>query len=129
MSRRMEIPFDSVENAHEYIRLLAETVAASKHDIATVAKAGMSDRRIQALRIVEYNLEKLERYLTMSGRTLNDLRSLRRLLFEERSSAKGSKMDTRALLDSQSPAPSPGITSAPESIRGKAVQAVATSRA
>jgi hypothetical protein len=45
----------------------------------------MSDRRVQALRVVQYNLEKLQRYLSASGRTLNDLRSLRRLLLEEKS--------------------------------------------
>src|SRR5579884_1898639 len=88
MSKRMEIPFESIENAHEYIRLLAETVSASMHDIATLGRDGMSDRRIEALRIVEYNLEKLQRHLRMSGRALNDLRTLRRLLFEERPLAK-----------------------------------------
>src|SRR5438105_3180097 len=87
MSRRVEIPFDSIENAQQYIRLLAETVIEAEHDIENEIKLAndqMSHRRLQALRMVEYNLEKLQRYLSVAGRTLNDLRSLRRLLLEER---------------------------------------------
>jgi hypothetical protein len=36
------------------------------------------------LRIVAYKLEKLAQHMKQSQRILNDLRSLRRLLFEER---------------------------------------------
>jgi hypothetical protein len=42
---------------------------------------------LQALRLVQYKLEKLEQYLRSSSRSLNDLRTLRRLLLEERSEA------------------------------------------
>ena len=41
-------------------------------------------RRLQALRIVYYKLQKLEQQLHACSRSLNDLRSLRRLLLEER---------------------------------------------
>ncbi len=94
MSQRIDIPFDSLENAQQYIRLLTETVAETKRDInheVTLATGQMSDRRLQALRVVEYNLDKLERYLSVSGRTLNDLRSLRRLLYGERSATNAAK--------------------------------------
>jgi hypothetical protein len=90
MSRRVETPFDSIENAQQYIKLLIETVAETKRDIddqVTTATDQMSDRRVQALRMVQFNLEKLERYLSGSSRTLNDLRTLRRLLLEERQAA------------------------------------------
>ena len=90
MSHRIETPFDSIENAQQYIRLLAETVAEAKRDIDSeiaLATGQMSYRRVQALRMVEYNLEKLQRYLSITGRTLNDLRSLRRLFLEERPAA------------------------------------------
>jgi hypothetical protein len=87
MRKRIEIPFDSIENAQKYVRLLAETVAEARreidHDMALAVEL-KSKRRVEALRIVAYNLEKLQRYLSGSGRTLNDLRSLRRLLCEER---------------------------------------------
>jgi hypothetical protein len=87
MSRRIERPFDSIENAQQYIRLLGETIAEAMGDIddeIILATQQMSDRRVQTLRVVQYNLEKLQRSLSASGRTLNDLRSLRRLLLEER---------------------------------------------
>ena|SRR2546423_12621316 len=94
MRQRIEIHFESIENAQQYIRLLEETVAETKHDIdpeIKLASDQMSYRHVQALRMVEYNLEKLQRYLSMSGRALNDLRSLRRLLLEERPAANEAK--------------------------------------
>jgi hypothetical protein len=87
MSSRIDRPFDSIENAQQYIRLLGETTAEAMGDIddeIILATQRMSDRRVQDLRVVQYNLEKLQRYLSASGRTLNDLRSFRRLLLEER---------------------------------------------
>jgi hypothetical protein len=39
---------------------------------------------LQALRIVEFKLDKLEQHLKTSSRLLNDLRTLRRLLLDER---------------------------------------------
>jgi hypothetical protein len=91
MDPQTETPFDSIENAQQYIKLLVETVAEAKRDIddqMTAAADQMSHRRLQALRLVQFNLEKLERYLTISSRSLNDLRTLRRLLLEERQAAK-----------------------------------------
>src|SRR5215510_11495072 len=92
MSDRMKTPFDSIENAQQYIKLLAEAVAEAKRDIGeeiALTTEGMSHRRLQALRVVEYNLEKLERYLSASSRTLSDLRSLRRLFHGERTTTNG----------------------------------------
>jgi hypothetical protein len=91
MNRRIETPFDSIENAQQYIRLLAEAVAEAQRDIddeIILSTDRMSHRRVQALRVVEYNLGKVQRYLSASCRTLNDLRSLRRLLHEERPASK-----------------------------------------
>jgi len=87
MSQRIETPFDTIEEAQEYIRLLSKVAAEAKRDIDNdiiLATNRTSQRRLQALRIVAYNLEKLLRNLSASGRILNDLRSLRRLLFEEK---------------------------------------------
>jgi hypothetical protein len=84
---RPKTPFDSIENAQQYIRLLVETVAEAQQDIDRDIQSALeqtSDRRLDALRIVHFKLEKLQRHLSASGRTLNDLRSLRRLLLEER---------------------------------------------
>ena len=90
MGHRAETPFDSIENAQQYIKLLAETVAEAKRDIddqVIVATDQISHRRVQALRMVQFNLEKLQRSLTASSRALNDLRTLRRLLLEKRPAA------------------------------------------
>jgi hypothetical protein len=94
MSNRIETPFESIENAQQYIRLLVEAVKEAKRDIddeISLATLQMSHRRVEALCVVEYNLGKLERSLSASGRTLSDLRSLRRLLHDERAATKGSE--------------------------------------
>jgi hypothetical protein len=63
MSSLIERPFDSIEDAQQYIRLLGETIAEAIGDIddeITLATQRMSDRRVQDLRVVQYNLEKLK---------------------------------------------------------------------
>ena len=85
-----ETPFDSVESAHEYLRLLSEAMLDAKHDIENdiAAQAGSTaPRRVEALRLVLYKLDKLEHHIAASRRVLNDLRSLRRLLLQERSAS------------------------------------------
>ena len=89
MSHQPETPFDNVESAHEYVRLLLETIADAKAELAAdiAASADKRDRRLEALRVIHYKLEKLDGHLRSSSRLLNDLRSLRRLLLEERALA------------------------------------------
>jgi hypothetical protein len=92
MKDRIETPFDSIENAQQYIRLLGEAVAQTKRDIDDEiirATQQTSHPRVKVLRVVDYNLEKLQRHLLVSGRTLTDLRSLRHLMHEERTATKG----------------------------------------
>lgn len=87
LTTRLQTPFDSVENAQQYVRLLVEAIAEAKNEIAAdldlAAKAKL-DRRVQAMQIVQFKLNKLEHHLKTSSRLLNDLRTLRRLLLEER---------------------------------------------
>jgi hypothetical protein len=84
----VETPFDSVEGAQDYLRLLAEAVVEAKRDVeadlTSEAANSKFPRRVEALRLVVYNLEKLGQHLKASHRRLNDLRTLRRLLLEER---------------------------------------------
>jgi hypothetical protein len=64
-----------------------ETIVEAKSEIATdidAAIAANPDRRVEALRVVQFKLDKLEQHLKTSSRLLNDLRTLRRLLFDER---------------------------------------------
>lgn len=83
----IQTPFDSVENAQHYVRLLVEAIAEAKGEIAAdidSAAGPKSERRVQALQIVQFKLDKLEQHLQISSRLLNDLRTLRRLLLDER---------------------------------------------
>ncbi len=86
MNNDRETPFENIEGAQDYMRLLAEAVREARLDVeADISSQGdPHQRRLQALRIVSYKLEKLEQHMKVSRRILNDLRSLRRLLFEER---------------------------------------------
>jgi hypothetical protein len=91
MSPQSASPFDSIESAHDFVTLLAEAVAEAKREVdADVGRESneKSSRRLEAFRIASYSLERLEVHMTRSRRILNDLRSLRRLLFQERESAR-----------------------------------------
>ena len=90
----LQTPFDTVENAHQYVRLLVEAIAEAKSEIA--AEPAKSDRQSQALQIVQFKLDKLEQHLQASSRLLNDLRTLRRLLFDERPEPSASGEDSAA---------------------------------
>jgi hypothetical protein len=83
-----ETPFDNIESSHEYVSLLAEAIAFALSEVeADIALAGadIAERRKEALHLVAFKLNKLSSHMTASRRILNDLRSLRRLLLEERS--------------------------------------------
>jgi len=82
------VVFDSIESAHKFVAALAEIVVESKRDIQRdIEREAASNfpRRLDALRLVFDKLERLETQVKRGRRVLNDLRSLRRLLFEERS--------------------------------------------
>jgi hypothetical protein len=67
---------------------LVEAITEAKTEIAAdlgAAAQAKSERRVQALQIVQFKLDKLEQHLQSSSRLLNDLRTLRRLLLDERS--------------------------------------------
>ncbi len=80
-------PFESIESTHEFFALLSEIVSDTKKDInqdVEKESSGHPSRRVDALRLAAYHLDKLELHVTKSRRILNDLRSIRRLLLEER---------------------------------------------
>jgi len=82
-----ETPFESIESAHEFLKLLVETVNDTRRDVELDLQSGDNDklsRRVEALRLVAYKLEKLEHHVKASGRLLNDLRMLQRVLLEEK---------------------------------------------
>jgi uncharacterized membrane protein YccC len=90
MTYRPETPFDSIEDTHQYIELLLETIAEVRQEVDAdidLAVRNRAERREQALRLVAHNLSRLEFHIKRSRRILNDLRTLRRLLLEERAAA------------------------------------------
>ena len=99
MNTRLQTPFDTVENAHDYVRLLVEAIAEAKSEIAADLDAPAKtqpQRRVEALRLVQFKLDKLEQQLQSSSRLLNDLRTLRRLLFDERPESTSAGQDPAA---------------------------------
>ena len=95
MERQSDQPFESIESAYDFFRLLSEAVAEAKQDIDEQIQGqiqresdSQSSRRLDALQVVHYSVEKLQFHIHCSRRILNDLRSLRRLLFEERTASK-----------------------------------------
>jgi uncharacterized membrane protein YccC len=91
MNSQPNDPFGTLESAHDFVALLAAAVAEAKAEVQSDVDRESANpdlsRRIDALRIALYKVEKLEFHLTRSSRILNDLRTLRRLLFEERAAA------------------------------------------
>ena len=87
MSYKPETPFDNIESAQQYVELLREAIEESKRDVdADIARAESNrlERQERALQLVSNGLMKLSQQMTTSLRILNDLRTLRRLLLQER---------------------------------------------
>lgn len=102
MPLRIDDPFDTIESAHSFLTLLHQAVAETKRELEMDVERSTDSnisRRLETLRVATYNLEKLEFHLTRSSRILNDLRSLRRLLFQERGE-KISDGDTEVMISS-----------------------------
>jgi hypothetical protein len=95
MSYQPETPFDNIESALEYVNYLLDAIQEAHKQIETEIERS-SDRKLarreQALQLVSYKLDKLESHIATSRRILKDLRTLRRLLLEERGSPKPSSM-------------------------------------
>lgn len=87
MNYQPETPFDNIESALEYVSLLSDTTLEANDQVKIEihrATAPEQARRKQALQLVNYKLVQLSSHLASSRRILNDLRTLRRLLLEER---------------------------------------------
>jgi succinate dehydrogenase/fumarate reductase flavoprotein subunit len=87
MSAEPTKPFDSIESAHEFVALLEESIQEAADDIRDhlrQAEADHAQRQVDALNLALYKLTQLAAQMHKSRRALNDLRSIRRLLFTER---------------------------------------------
>lgn len=91
-------PFDTIESAQDYVDLLLEAVEETRRDVGSEIRLSTgpdSERRAQALQLVAMNLNKLSSHVTKSRRILNDLRTLRRLLLEERKPLPEPELESR----------------------------------
>lgn len=80
-------PFDSIEGSLEYTALLRDAIETSKKSVEAQFVAAQTEgavRRLEALQLVAYKLDRLAWHIDGSRRMLNDLRTLRRLLLGER---------------------------------------------
>jgi hypothetical protein len=86
-SDQLDQPFDTIESAIDLMNVLAQTVLEAMNgvhqDKAAAADTG-EIRRAQALDLALFKLKTLNCYIFKSRRTLNDLRTIRRLLMNER---------------------------------------------
>ncbi|PYV44605.1 MAG: hypothetical protein DMG06_05800 [Acidobacteria bacterium] len=95
MSHQPETPFDNIESALEYMNLLLEATREAQEQVETEivhATDTVLARRKQALQLVSHKLVKLSSHIAASRRILNDLRTLRRLLLEERNAPEASSI-------------------------------------
>ena len=80
-------PFDSIEGSLEYISLLRDSIETAKKAVAQESGRATEEaavRRLEALQLIGYKLERLAWHIDGSRRLLNDLRMLKRLLLGER---------------------------------------------
>jgi hypothetical protein len=86
-SDSIEQPFDSIESAQAYMNILAETVldvVKELHRDHEIALRDGQERRAKAIELATFKLKMLGCYVHKSRRALNDLRTLRRLILNER---------------------------------------------
>jgi hypothetical protein len=98
-----ETPFDSIEGALEYVTLLVESVQEAREDIVVEIEEAHrepdSTRRADALQLVAYKLDRLSEHARACRRLLNDLRTLRRLLLDERHQEIAPALEAETELD------------------------------
>lgn len=89
--KQVEQPFESIESAHEYMNMLAETTLEVIGELTRDREIAMRDgelRRAQAIDLAIFKLKMLGCHVYKSRRMLNDLRILRRLILNERLSTE-----------------------------------------
>jgi hypothetical protein len=80
-------PFESIESAHEFVVLLEESIGEALGEVQDDWKQASQqndERRAHALQLAIYKMGLLDSHVKKSRRLLNDLRTIRRLLFAER---------------------------------------------
>jgi hypothetical protein len=85
--------FSNIEDAHQYVSLLREALGEAQDTIqehlAITRHEKGGERRVEALLLVTLKLNQLHEHFKASQTILNDLRTLRRLIFAEREDYAG----------------------------------------
>ena len=96
MVQEAETHFDSLESAHQFVKVLGDVLAETRAAIADETRlaelARNGARRLEGLQLVDYKLDRLATHLDASRRLLNDLRMLRRVLAGETAPADGERV-------------------------------------
>ena len=94
MDDQLETPFENIESAQQFVELLYEAIDEARREVEDEVGRPQPERRLQALQLVAYNLAKLSLHMGTSRRILNDLRSLRRLLYSERTAPQEERAES-----------------------------------
>ena len=87
----VEKPFDSIESAQDFMSVLGETILDVMKDLRRdqqLALQHRQERRARAIELALFKLKMLACHVQKSRRILNDLRTIRRLILNERQSAE-----------------------------------------
>jgi len=79
--------FDSIESAQDFMKVLADTIVDSMKDLNRDQQAATQDgqlRQAQAIELALFKLKTLNCHVHKSRIILNDLRTVRRLILNER---------------------------------------------
>jgi len=80
-------PFDSIESAYDFMNILAQVILENMKDLHRDHEAAIKEgqaRRARAIELAIFKCKSLNCHLHRSRRTLNDLRTIRRLVLSER---------------------------------------------
>jgi hypothetical protein len=85
-------PFETIESAQEFIVLLEASIDEAMNELREQHEEALATgvaRRVEATTLAQYKMKQLASHIGKSRRLLNDLRTLRRLLWEERAERAG----------------------------------------
>ena len=96
----IEQSFDSIESAYDFMTVLAETILEARKDLHRDHQAALQDgdlRRARAIELAIFKAKSLNVYVYKSRRALNDLRTIRRLILNERTAPEVAVAQGRAM--------------------------------
>jgi hypothetical protein len=96
-----ETPFENIESARQFVELLCEAIEEARGEVEAEVGRAQPQRRLQALQLVAYNLAKLSLHMGTSRRILNDLRTLQRLLYQDRAGKEEDRAESAETPDTE----------------------------